>query len=66
MSPLRPALVVSLLIMTAAAYPQSSASVSDSVSAEHVENGVPLSQIIAAVARKTGKKFLLDPRVRVG
>jgi general secretion pathway protein D len=63
-SPLRLALAASLLSVTAAAYPQSSTAISESVSAEHVENGVPLAQLIAAVAKKTGKKFLLDPRVR--
>lgn len=64
MSPLRITLVASLLTVTATAYPQSSPSVAESVSAEHVENGVPLSQLIAAVAKKTGKKFIVDPRVR--
>jgi len=29
-----------------------------------VNGGVPIGQIIAAVAKKTGKKFLVDPRVR--
>lgn len=30
---------------------------------EHVEAGVPIARVIAAVARKSGKKFILDPRV---
>ncbi len=62
MSPLRFSLVVSLLFVAAAAYPQSSTS--EGASAERVANGVPLSQLIATVAKKTGKKFILDPRVR--
>jgi general secretion pathway protein D len=62
--PLRLALIASLLTITATAYPQSSASVAESASAEHVENGVPLTQLIATVAKKTGKKFIVDPRVR--
>ena len=37
---------------------------SESASTEHAENGVPLERIIASVAKKTGKKFVLDPRVR--
>ena len=28
--------------------------------------GLPLAQLIAIVARKTGKKFLVDPRVHAG
>lgn len=33
-------------------------------SAGHAEAGVPIERLIATVARKTGKKFVLDPRVR--
>ncbi len=44
-----------------AAYAQSSTS--ESSSTEHVDNGVSLERVIAAVAKKTGKKFLIDPRV---
>ena len=36
---------------------------SASVSNAHVENGVPIAHLIATVAKKTGKKFLVDPRV---
>jgi len=39
-------------------------SASESTSTEHAANGVPIDRIIAAVAKKTGKKFVLDPRVR--
>lgn len=28
-----------------------------------IEGGIPIEKIVAAVARKTGKKFVLDPRV---
>lgn len=39
-------------------------SASESASAEHIEGGVPIAHLIATVAKKTGKKFVLDPRVR--
>jgi general secretion pathway protein D len=39
-------------------------SASESASTGHTENGVPIDRIIATVAKKTGKKFVLDPRVR--
>ena len=37
---------------------------SESTSPQPTEGGVPISQLIATVAKKTGKKFILDPRVR--
>jgi general secretion pathway protein D len=40
---------------------QESAAATSSASAE---GGVPLAQLIATVAKKTGKKFVVDPRVR--
>jgi type II secretory pathway component GspD/PulD (secretin) len=30
------------------------------------DSGVPLAQLIATIAKKTGKKFVVDPRVRGG
>ena len=30
------------------------------------ESGIPIERLIAAVAKKTGKRFVLDPRVRGG
>ena len=63
LSTLRPGLLAALLSFTAAAYPQASPSTADTVSAEHADNGVPIAKLIATVAKKTGKKFLLDPRV---
>ncbi len=39
-------------------------SASESTSTAHTENGVPISDLIAKVAKKSGKKFVLDPRVR--
>jgi general secretion pathway protein D len=64
-----------LLSMTGAANAQStpdrtssaeSTSNASSVSAgpAHVENGVPISRLLATVAKKTGKKFVVDPQVR--
>jgi type II secretory pathway component GspD/PulD (secretin) len=35
-----------------------------SAGAEHLENGVPISRLLATVAKKTGKKFVVDPHVR--
>lgn len=50
--------ILSLSLNTA--YAQSS----EAVVSGHIEGGVPIAQVIAAVARKSGKKFILDPRVR--
>ena len=60
-----------LLSMTGAAGAQSGAehaSSSESASnvsagSAHVENGVPISRLLATVAKKTGKKFVVDPQV---
>jgi len=56
-----------LLSMTGAAHAESPSAetTSDaSADAEHVENGVPISRLLATVAKKTGKKFVVDPHVR--
>jgi type II secretory pathway component GspD/PulD (secretin) len=61
-----------LLSMTGAADAQSASertSSSESASnvsagSTHVENGVPISRLLATVAKKTGKKFVVDPQVR--
>jgi type II secretory pathway component GspD/PulD (secretin) len=55
-----------LLGVAGAAHAQSSPESAGSVSAGsgRVENGVPLSRLIATVAKKTGKKFVIDPQVR--
>jgi type II secretory pathway component GspD/PulD (secretin) len=55
-----------LLSVTGVAHAQSSSSESTgSVSATSVrgENSVPVSRLIATVAKKTGKKFVIDPQV---
>jgi general secretion pathway protein D len=57
---------VSLLLgAMGAAYAQSTPerAASDSASLTHVENGTPISHLIATVAKKTGKKFVVDPLV---
>ncbi len=41
---------------------QSSSASSDEVSDAH-DGGVPIASIIATVAKKTGRKYLIDPRV---
>jgi general secretion pathway protein D len=50
--------ILSLLLPSA--YAQSS----EAAVSEHVEGAVPIVKVIAAVARKSGKKFIIDPRVR--
>ena len=59
-------IAITLLSLTGAAFAQSSPEKSavGSASAERVDNGVPISKLIAIVAKKTGKKFIVDPRVR--
>ena len=51
-----------LLSLAGAAHPQSSSVASES--GERAGNGVSVNKLIAAVAKKTGKKFVIDPRVR--
>jgi type II secretory pathway component GspD/PulD (secretin) len=43
---------------------QISSAESESKSASLAGNGVPIERLIATVAKKTGKKFVVDPRVR--
>jgi type II secretory pathway component GspD/PulD (secretin) len=47
-----------LFTLTGATHAQS-----ESASLTHAGNGVPLSHLVATVAKKTGKKFVIDPRV---
>ena len=63
-------IAITLLSLTGAAFAQSSPEKStvatpsaETASAEHMENGVPFYKLIATVAKKTGKKFIVDPRV---
>lgn len=65
MNPIRIVCVVSGFALMGAAHAQSSAApaATESMTAAHVENGIPISQLIATVQKKTGKKFLVDPRV---
>ena len=48
---------LAMLTLAAGAYAQSESS------SEHIENGVPIAHLIATVAKKTGKKFVIDPKV---
>lgn len=59
-------IAITLLSLTGAAFAQSSPekSTTETASSEHMENGVPIYKLIATVAKKTGKKFVIDPRVR--
>ena len=54
-----------LLVAMGAAYAQSAPDRTspDSASLPRVENGIPISHLIATVAKKTGKKFVVDPLV---
>jgi general secretion pathway protein D len=58
-------IAITLLGLTGPAFAQSSPEKStvETASAEHMENGVPFYKLIATVAKKTGKKFIVDPRV---
>ena len=58
-------IAITLLSLTGAAFAQSSPEKStvETASAERVDNGVPFYKLIATVAKKTGKKFIVDPRV---
>lgn len=58
-------IAITLVSLTGAAFAQSSPEKStvESASTARVENGVPFSKLIATVAKKTGKKFIVDPRV---
>lgn len=68
MRSIRLAIIVASLCLSGAAFAQSSTSEStsaahESTSIARAENGVPISRLIAGVAKKTGKKFIIDPRV---
>jgi type II secretory pathway component GspD/PulD (secretin) len=56
-------LVFCLLIAPPHVAAQSSPGESESKTLPQAENGVPLDRLIATVAKKTGKKFVVDPRV---
>jgi type II secretory pathway component GspD/PulD (secretin) len=58
-------IAITLLSLTGAAFAQSSPekSTAETARVEHRENGVPFFKLIATVAKKTGKKFIVDPRV---
>ncbi len=58
-------IAITLLSLTGTAFAQSSPekSTAETAGVEHMENGVPFSKLIATVAKKTGKKFIVDPRV---
>ena len=53
------------LVACAWAQPSSDASsASESASRGSVPGGIPITQLIATVSRSSGKKFIIDPRVR--
>jgi type II secretory pathway component GspD/PulD (secretin) len=64
---LRGLLVASMLAFAMTASSQGASDSSASASAAPAgDSGVPISKIIAVVAKKTGKKFIVDPRVEAG
>ena len=63
-SSLLPTLIFCLLIAPTYVMAQTSPAESESKAAPQPENGVPIERLIATVAKKTGKKFVVDPRVR--
>jgi general secretion pathway protein D len=71
MSPIRIAYVLSACALSAyvlasAAHAQSwaASAAAESATAERVENGIPISRLLAIVQKKTHKLFIIDPRVR--
>ena len=54
--------VAFLLSSTGAAVAQAQSS-EPAARPEHVENGTPITQLIATVQKKTGKRFVVDPQV---
>jgi type II secretory pathway component GspD/PulD (secretin) len=64
MKPLPIVFVAFLLGLPGAAVAQAqSSSPEPAASPEHVTKGIPIAQLIATVQKKTGKKFIVDPRV---
>jgi general secretion pathway protein D len=61
-----PSTVPLCLTLLLAATVRTAGAQSVSTSESSVDSGVPLTQLIATVAKKTGKKFVVDPRVRAG
>lgn len=68
MNAVRIACVVSMLVLTGATQAQSTttspSTSAQSATTEQVENGIPIARLLAAVQKKTHRKFVVDPRVR--
>jgi len=62
--PLPATLAFCMLIGAMHAGAQTSPVESESKATPLTENGIPIDRLIATVAKKTGKKFVVDPRVR--
>ncbi len=62
--PLPATLAFCMLIGSMHAGAQTSPIESESKATPLAENGIPIDRLIATVAKKTGKKFVVDPRVR--
>jgi general secretion pathway protein D len=62
--PLPATLAFCMLIGSMHAGAQTSPVESESKATPLTENGIPIDRLIATVAKKTGKKFVVDPRVR--
>ena len=63
---MRISIVAAVALLTLVAAPSASAQVerSDDKSPPALAGAVPLERVIAAVAKRTGKKFIVDPRLR--
>jgi general secretion pathway protein D len=53
-----------IAVVYAIALPVSVGAQTQSMASEAKRDGIPIEQVIEAVAKKTSKKFVLDPRVR--
>ena len=52
-----------LLCFVCSAHAQSASESASASTSASTEGGVPISRLVATVAKKTGKKFVVDPRV---
>ena len=63
---IRTSIVAAVALLTIVAAPSAGAQVerTDEKSPPAMAGAVPIERVVAAVAKRTGKKFIVDPRVR--
>lgn len=62
---IRTSVIVAVALLTLVAAPSAGAQVEhDDKSPPPIAGAVPVDRVLAAVAKRTGKKFIVDPRVR--